>query len=203
MSSRTITAIRNNLVAWLALFVALGGTSLAASHYAITSTKQINPKVLNALKGKTGVAGPQGPAGANGAAGANGGAGATGAKGEPGAKGETGPAGPGAAWALVNSDGTILEQSGGISVPTHGAGGDDFLAFPSSVEGHDIIVSLSGKNGGSGPSSGVPVAGPCGPPDGSSCAGTNPAYDDGTHVHVYVGGAGAVGTFAYYITVLH
>jgi hypothetical protein len=33
---RTVTTIRRNLVAWLALFIALGGTSLAASHYIIT-----------------------------------------------------------------------------------------------------------------------------------------------------------------------
>ena len=46
MLNRIVAGIRGNLVAWLALFVALGGTSLAASHYVINSTKQINPKVL-------------------------------------------------------------------------------------------------------------------------------------------------------------
>jgi hypothetical protein len=72
MIHRTVAAIRGNLVAWLALFVALGGTSLAASHYVINSTKQINPKVVKKLKGSrgprgaagaTGATGPQGPAG--------------------------------------------------------------------------------------------------------------------------------------------
>jgi len=49
MIHRIATAIRQNLVAWLALFVALGGTSLAASHYVITSTKQIKPSVLKSF----------------------------------------------------------------------------------------------------------------------------------------------------------
>jgi len=32
MTSRTVVAIRRNLVAWLALFVALGGTAPAPVH---------------------------------------------------------------------------------------------------------------------------------------------------------------------------
>jgi hypothetical protein len=78
MIHRIVAAVRGNLVAWLALFVALGGTSLAASHYVVNSTKQINPKVIKKLKGNrgprgaaglTGPAGPQGPQGAAGAPG--------------------------------------------------------------------------------------------------------------------------------------
>jgi hypothetical protein len=65
---RIINAVRGNLVAWLALFVALGGTSLAASHYVITSTKQIKPSVLRSLRGREGPQGPQGTAGPQGAA---------------------------------------------------------------------------------------------------------------------------------------
>jgi len=40
------------VVACLALFVASTGTSIAASHYLITSTKQIKPSVLKSLKGR-------------------------------------------------------------------------------------------------------------------------------------------------------
>ena len=72
MAHRVIRAVRRNLVAWLALFVAMGGTSLAASHFVITSTKQIKPSVLKKLKGNQGARGAQGPVGAQGPIGARG-----------------------------------------------------------------------------------------------------------------------------------
>ncbi len=75
MIQRLTKLIRGNLVAWLALFVALGGTSLAASHYVITSTKQISPKVIKKLKGNRGATGPRGASGARGATGSTGPAG--------------------------------------------------------------------------------------------------------------------------------
>lgn len=67
-----------NVVATLALVFAMSGGAVAASHYLITSTKQISPKVIKKLKGK---AGPQGPAGKAGAAG------------QAGQTGKEGPAG--------------------------------------------------------------------------------------------------------------
>lgn len=57
------------VVALVALFVALGGTGLAASRYLITSTKQIKPSVLRSLHGREGQEGPQGPQGNTGAIG--------------------------------------------------------------------------------------------------------------------------------------
>jgi hypothetical protein len=91
-----------NVAVTLALFFAMSGGALAASHYLITSTKQIKPSVLAQLKGKAGAngapgaQGPAGPAGPTGPAGPQGPAGAAGAKGEagaPGAKGEKGAKG--------------------------------------------------------------------------------------------------------------
>lgn len=49
-----------NVAATLALVFAMSGGALAASHYVITSTKQIKPSVLKELKGKPGPPGPTG-----------------------------------------------------------------------------------------------------------------------------------------------
>jgi|CZKG01.1.fsa_nt_gi hypothetical protein len=43
-----------NVTATLALLFAMSGGALAANHYLISSTKQINPSVLMKLKGSTG-----------------------------------------------------------------------------------------------------------------------------------------------------
>jgi hypothetical protein len=61
-----------NVVATLALVFAMTGGALAAKHYLINSTSQINPKVLQKLRaatGKTGAAGSQGKQGLAGPAG--------------------------------------------------------------------------------------------------------------------------------------
>ncbi len=72
MISRALTAVRHNIVAWLALFVALTGTSMAATHYVITSTHQIRPSVLKSLHGATGARGDSRFAGRPGSRGAEG-----------------------------------------------------------------------------------------------------------------------------------
>jgi hypothetical protein len=83
-----------NVAATLAVFFAMSGGAYAASHYLITSTKQISPKVLKSLTGKAGAPGAngangaQGPQGPAGPAGANG-TGTPGAEGKPGAPGES------------------------------------------------------------------------------------------------------------------
>src|SRR5438552_4291750 len=74
-----------NVTATLALFFALSGGALAAKHYLLTSTKQISPKVLRSLKGKTGPAGPAGSPGA---------VGREGLQGKEGPQGKEGKAGP-------------------------------------------------------------------------------------------------------------
>jgi hypothetical protein len=55
-----------NVAATLALVFSMSGAAVAANHYLINSTKQINPKVLKKLRGRTGPRGPQGPAGREG-----------------------------------------------------------------------------------------------------------------------------------------
>jgi hypothetical protein len=67
-----------NVTATLALVFAMSGGALAAKHYLINSTGQINPKVLKKLRGRRGLpgitgidgaTGPSGPAGPSGAIG--------------------------------------------------------------------------------------------------------------------------------------
>ena len=97
----------SNVIATLALFIALGGTSYAAVK--ITSRNVVDGSLtgkdikkrsvqLNRLKGKL-------PAGARGAKGDTGATGAPGSPGAPGAKGDTGPAGPVDPGRFVSSTG--------------------------------------------------------------------------------------------------
>jgi hypothetical protein len=81
-----------NIVATLALVFAMSGSALAAKHYLINSTKQINPKVLKKLKGNVGKTGAKGLAGTPGA---------TGSPGPEGHVGGTGPAGEAQAFATI------------------------------------------------------------------------------------------------------
>jgi hypothetical protein len=82
-----------NVVATLALVFTMSGGALAAGHYLLTSTGQISPKVLKALKGKSGARGSTGAQGAAGVQGPAGAQGQQGSKGEPGAVGASGVAG--------------------------------------------------------------------------------------------------------------
>jgi hypothetical protein len=68
----------------LALVFAMAGGAYAAKKYVITSTSQIKPSVLKALKGTSGAPGAPGAAGAQGPAGANGKDGANGLPGKDG-----------------------------------------------------------------------------------------------------------------------
>jgi hypothetical protein len=83
-----------SIIAVVALFVALGGTAVAASRYIITSTSQIKPSVLKDLRGHNGATGPAGATGQAGAAGQAGAQGVPGSAGTAGEKGATGNEGP-------------------------------------------------------------------------------------------------------------
>ena len=73
-----------NVVATLALLFAMSGGALAAKHYLINSTKQINPKVLKKLHGARGPRGAIGPNGLVGPQGVQGPIGHVGIRGEKG-----------------------------------------------------------------------------------------------------------------------
>jgi Collagen triple helix repeat (20 copies) len=100
-----------NVAATLALVLSMSGGALAASHYLINSTKQINPKVLKKLKGNAGKTGATGATGATGLKGETGAAGAKGETGAAGAKGETGATGPSDIYEAKSAGATEVTSS--------------------------------------------------------------------------------------------
>jgi hypothetical protein len=162
-----------------ALFIALGGTSVAAISVlprASVGTAQLKNNAVNSAKVKDGSlrradfarnqlpAGPAGPVGP---------------------AGPPGPAGPSAKWALVNPTGSIVAQSGGITVTAKPGPGQYILDFGSAVAGKLILVS-SGR--ASDPDfRGAVSAGPCGgTAEGSVCSVGN----DSNHVQVITNNPG-------------
>jgi hypothetical protein len=117
-----------NVAATLALVFSMSGGALAASHYLINSTKQINPKVLKKLKGATGPAGAAGLTGANGVAGAAGKEGPGGKEGAAGKEGKEGPPGP--LVSAVPSGKTISGSYGFESDVTFFYGAEVSYPFP-------------------------------------------------------------------------
>jgi hypothetical protein len=98
-------------IALVALFIALGGSALAAKHYVITSTKQIKPSVLKKLKGNQGPRGPQG------------------AQGPPGPSGSSTTSGPDFRFAAVAADGTLQRGVGVVSVFGNAPGATRYVQF--------------------------------------------------------------------------
>lgn len=114
--------LRGNVIALLALFVALGGTTYAATALpknsvgtqqlkkgAVTKAK-INKKTIRQLKGNRGPAGPQGATGAQGPTGA------TGPQGPQGAQGPQGPPGPVGTVATLADERFSLMWTSGTTV---------------------------------------------------------------------------------------
>jgi hypothetical protein len=131
------------VIAVLALVFAMTGGAWAAHEYVITSTKQIKPKVLKKLRGRTG---------APGAAGATGAVGATGPQGP---KGDTGPPGASATalWAVVNSSGAIVRSSGTTGSLHLGPTGEYEVDFNRNLTGCAYTATIGD------PAHGTPVTG--------------------------------------------
>lgn len=186
------------VIATVALIMAMGGTAVAASSYLITSTKQISPHVLRALKGHRGPQGLQGPKGLTGAQGLQGPQGPTG---QQGGIGPMGPAGPGARWALVSSSHTILAQSGGISVTFSYTGGT-YLDMGTDVA-HDVVLAGRAYTGDDTSLSGSVMSTICGG-TGSPYNGVCSFGNDTHHVWVYTQNAANTGgeNHAYWVAVL-
>jgi Collagen triple helix repeat (20 copies) len=125
-----------NVAMTLALVFAMTGGAYAAKHYVITSTKQISPKVLTALKGENGTAGPAGSAGPAGPAGPAGG------KGETGAAGGPGPEGPQGKEGKEGKEGPTGQTGYTATLPSKATetGTWSFSAGPST---HSLLASVS------------------------------------------------------------
>ncbi len=138
-----------NVAATLALVLAMSGGALAARHYLINSTKQINPKVLKTLRGK------RGPAGASGAMGP---VGPQGVGGPEGPRGQRGVAGEPASTlvAYVSATGEPIRDRGLTSAKNTGAG-TYTLTWAQNVFQCYPLASVSGKEGEEGFVSIAPV----------------------------------------------
>jgi hypothetical protein len=116
MTRGILRFLRGNTLALIALFLALGGTTYAASTALLPNnsvgtkqvingslqTKDLSKKARKALKGNRGLRGLRGLTGAKGATGAQG------VKGDKGDKGDTGAAGQAVAFAGVRGNATLF-----------------------------------------------------------------------------------------------
>jgi hypothetical protein len=143
-----------NVAATLALVFSMSGGALAASHYLINSTRQINPRVLKKLRGNTGPPGPVGPPGPAAAV-------VNGAPGEPGAPGTA------RAFGAVSAAGSLVGPSKSIAGVLKVAEGK-YCITPSgsgiSPSSTQIVATFdaSGTNGGNALARGNPVNCPSG-----------------------------------------
>ena len=182
-----------NVAASLALFLALaGGSAIASGTIRITSSRQIKDGVITAsdikrhalsadrlssrataaLRGQTGPAGPQGPPGQN---------------------------APGRRWALVDRDGAILAQSGGIAWDGNGgAAGSSYLNFGSPQTGKPIAVTAARTALDTDTTSSRTFQTMvCGATGGGACD----QHNDPNHVWVQTQASGRPAPRSYYITV--
>ncbi len=200
------------VVASLALFVATAGTGLAShggSHLlnyvnsidvvdGSLTGRDIKDKSLSPKDFKGSVRGKPGRRGAPGARGATGPQGPAGPQGAGGPAGPTGPTGPAGAiaaarWAQFNGDGTIVAQSGGISL-TQKQTGAYWINFGAPIVNKALIATLRWTSTG-----GIHTIRCGGGAEGTSCT-----FGDNVN-HVYVGTfttGGVAADFGFYVAVV-
>jgi hypothetical protein len=140
-----------NVLSTLALFLALGGSAVAAQRYLVTSTTQLSPAVVSSLHGAIGARGLRGYLGERGPKGDVGAVGDRGAEGPQGAKGDAGPIGA----AGIKGDTGAIGATG-----IQGAKGD---TGPTGVTGAVGPQGNPGSQGPAGPTGGIGSVGPQGP----------------------------------------
>jgi hypothetical protein len=125
-----------------------------------------------------------------------------------GPPGPAGPAGPGAIWAFVDADGTIVAQSGGVSIAFAGSA-DGFsglyvLDFGTGLTGKAVQVTTTGT--GTDPTTrGSPLGGICAGAQGTFMVACSmiPGLLDDEHVWVatYAKDNGVEEDHAFYVSV--
>jgi hypothetical protein len=163
MLRRTASYMKRHHLALFALFVALGGTSFAASNALLPKNSVGTAQVINgslqtndlsknartALKGNTG---PRGPAGTQGAPGSPGATGAQGVQGSPGATGTQGVQGaPGQSatklFVAMDAGGTLTKNSG-ATLATRAGAGVYRIAFNTDIT-NCVYLATGGQDAGS------------------------------------------------------
>jgi hypothetical protein len=134
-----------NVMATVALVLALGGSAVAAGHYVITAKTQISPKVLKQLRGAKGTKGARGPIGPSGPTGQTGATGATGANGPTGPMGPKGLQGdPGPLLTSVPFNASIKGVYGiQQTVPANSTSVGAFISFPLALRQQPTAVVFS------------------------------------------------------------
>lgn len=187
MLRRFTSHARRNAIAYLALFVALGGTSYAALRLppnsvgerqlkrgAVTSSKIAARAVTSstirdgALLARDFRAGQLQR-------------GERGLQGLQGIQGPPGAPGPGARWITVKGDGTVLAQSGGITVHKHTGAGNYFVNFGENVQGKALLVSAHDD----GFLTGTPGISACGGTPWRDCSFAGAQYNTATNAMVF------------------
>ena len=123
-----------NVAATLALVFSMTGGALAAKHYLINSTGQINPKVLRSLRGARGSTGAPGPRGAAGPAGTVGAPGQTGRVGAEGKEGKEATI-PAVTWVPVELEGKWEPSGRGSQTLEVAKDAQGFVHLRGAIEG--------------------------------------------------------------------